>query len=95
MERFEFPELVGDTSFERVKARILDKIGDDTHVEIKVFWHNNLNRIKKFHQEHNTVYLHMDSKYNCVATTPVFIGYVHNAIDYDSEVRSDFSSETK
>lgn len=96
MERYAFPEVIGDTSFERIRAIILNKIGDDTALEFKVFWHSNRARIPKMYQDLNTVHLHMDSKWNCVMKTPVFKGYVHNLVTYeDDEVRSDFTSETK
>jgi hypothetical protein len=95
MERVQFPELLGDTSFERVRAVILNKLGEDTHVELKIFWHSTRARIPKLHQDLNTVHLHMDSKWNCVMKTPKFVGYLHNAVTYEEDSRSDFSSETK
>jgi hypothetical protein len=96
MERLNFPELIGDTSFERVRAIIRNRVGKDTHVEFKVFRHSPRARIPKIYQDTNTVHLHMDSKWNCVMKTPFFRGYLHNAKHYDDEdSRSSFTSETK
>lgn len=89
MERVSFPQLVGDTSFERVKAVIYDTLGTDTNIEFKIFWHDRSSRIKKVKPENNVVVLHMDNKWNCVLKTPKFMGYTHTLANYEDNTTSD------
>lgn len=89
MERVSFPQLVGDTSFERVKSVISDTLGVDTKIEYKIFWHDRNSRIKKMKPENNVIILHMDNKWNCVLKTPTFMGYLHTLAIYDDSTESD------
>lgn len=80
MERFSFPQLVGDTSLDRIKAVILDAVGYDTKLDFKIFWHDGNVKISR-KPEFNVVALHMDKKWNCVLVSPQFLGYTHTIRD--------------
>ena len=72
MQRFQFPECVGDT-VDRTIAIVRDRIGHDTRVFFQCVWEND----RRAHKvEPNVVLLMMDSKWMCVRKTPVFQGHI-------------------